>query len=177
LEKGTHVHWEPRVFWEDTRQPVERGSECRATYSYTLATALTPLPRWRGLPRESPLPVHVYVRTYCHWYNVSKPTIAIGILSILESHTRVPVLYVHRTTEQTNWRLSPQFIFVRDNNHSTAILVFRIRSKSPLVSEIQHRCSSLWNYYGAVSRWPEDSATFATDAKNQKNHAVVVILQ
>jgi hypothetical protein len=48
------------VFWEETRQPVERGSECRAThtYRYTLATALTPLPRWRGLPRE-----HVYVRT------------------------------------------------------------------------------------------------------------------
>jgi hypothetical protein len=31
------------------------GSECRATHTYTLATALTPLPRWRGLP---------YVRTY-----------------------------------------------------------------------------------------------------------------
>jgi hypothetical protein len=26
------------VFWEDTRQPVERGSECRATHTYTLAT-------------------------------------------------------------------------------------------------------------------------------------------
>jgi hypothetical protein len=53
IEKGTHVDREPRVFWEDTRQPVERGSECRATY--TLATALTTLPQWRGLPRESPL--------------------------------------------------------------------------------------------------------------------------
>jgi hypothetical protein len=45
------------VFWEDTRQPVERGSECRATHTYTLATALTPLPQWRGLPRKSPLEV------------------------------------------------------------------------------------------------------------------------
>jgi hypothetical protein len=25
------------LFWEDTRQPVERGSECRATHTYTLA--------------------------------------------------------------------------------------------------------------------------------------------
>ncbi len=48
-EKGTHVHREPRVFWEDTRQPVERGSECRAAHTYTLA--LTPLPQRRGLPR------------------------------------------------------------------------------------------------------------------------------
>ena len=44
LEKSKHVHREPRVFWEDTRQPVEGGSECRATHTYTLATALTPLP-------------------------------------------------------------------------------------------------------------------------------------
>jgi hypothetical protein len=27
IGKGTHVHREPCVFWEDTRQPVERGSE------------------------------------------------------------------------------------------------------------------------------------------------------
>jgi hypothetical protein len=46
--------------------------------------------------------------------------------------------------------------------HSMAILVFRIRSKSPLVSEIQHRCSCIWNYYGAVSRYQR---TFATNAK------------
>jgi hypothetical protein len=32
-----------------------RRSECRATHSNTLATALTPLRRRRGLPRESPL--------------------------------------------------------------------------------------------------------------------------
>ncbi len=62
------------MFWEDTRQPVERGSECRATHTYTLATALTPLPRWRGLPRESPLQCLracrcTYVRTYVPWYH------------------------------------------------------------------------------------------------------------
>ncbi len=33
----------PRVFWEDTRQPVERRRECRAAHTSTLATALTPL--------------------------------------------------------------------------------------------------------------------------------------
>jgi hypothetical protein len=55
------------VFWGDTRQPVERGSECRATHTYTLATALTPLPRWRGLPRESPLQcLRVRTHTYGH---------------------------------------------------------------------------------------------------------------
>jgi hypothetical protein len=27
-----------RTTWEDTQQPVERGSECRATHTYTLAT-------------------------------------------------------------------------------------------------------------------------------------------
>ncbi len=32
IGKGKHVHREPRVFWEDTRQPVEGGSECRATH-------------------------------------------------------------------------------------------------------------------------------------------------
>ncbi len=30
------------VFWEDTRQQVERGSECKATHTYTL------LPRTQG---------------------------------------------------------------------------------------------------------------------------------
>ncbi len=34
---------------------VERESECRATHTFTLATALTPLPQRRGLRRESPL--------------------------------------------------------------------------------------------------------------------------
>jgi hypothetical protein len=49
--------------------PVERGSECWATHTYTRATARTPLPRWRGLPRESPLQcllacrLHTHVRT------------------------------------------------------------------------------------------------------------------
>jgi hypothetical protein len=31
--------------WEDTRQPVERRSECRTAHTYTLATALTPTAR------------------------------------------------------------------------------------------------------------------------------------
>jgi hypothetical protein len=41
-----------RVFWEDTRQPAERRSEYRATRTYPLAPALTPLLQQRGLPRE-----------------------------------------------------------------------------------------------------------------------------
>jgi hypothetical protein len=40
------------------------ASECRATHTYTLATALTSLPRWRGLPRESPLQVHVVLSVH-----------------------------------------------------------------------------------------------------------------
>ncbi len=65
MEKGTHVHREPRVFWEETGQPVERGSECRAIHTKPLATALTPLPQRRGLPRESPRTcTHAYVRAY-----------------------------------------------------------------------------------------------------------------
>jgi hypothetical protein len=48
-----HGHRKLLVFWQNTRQPVERGSECRATHTYTLATALTPLPQ--RLPRKSPL--------------------------------------------------------------------------------------------------------------------------
>ncbi len=48
--------------WEDSRQPVERRNNCRVTHTYTLATALTPLPQRRGLPRESP-PHCPYVRT------------------------------------------------------------------------------------------------------------------
>jgi hypothetical protein len=56
-----------------------------------------------------------------------------------------------------------------------AILVFRIRSKSPLVSEIQHRCSSLWNYYGAVSRQTRGLLPLLLRMrKTKKNHAVVL---
>jgi hypothetical protein len=47
------VHREPRVCFGRIhgRQPVKRESECRATHTYTLTTALTPpLPQRRGLP-------------------------------------------------------------------------------------------------------------------------------
>ncbi len=33
IGKGHTRALRPRVFWEDTQQPVERGSECRATHS------------------------------------------------------------------------------------------------------------------------------------------------
>ncbi len=54
--KGAHMCTENHLCFGRThatlaRQPVERGSECRATHTYSLATALTPLPQWRGLPR------------------------------------------------------------------------------------------------------------------------------
>ncbi len=94
MEKGTHVHW------EDTRQPVERGSECRATHTYTLATALTPLyvrtyvhvyVRIRVLHVYSSvyhgrkeIAIHVYVRTYVrtYKYNIIQLTLSQKLLEI-----------------------------------------------------------------------------------------------
>jgi hypothetical protein len=60
------MHQEPRAFWEDTRLPVERGSECRATHTSMLATAFTPLPQRRGLLRATTINVceHVCLDTY-----------------------------------------------------------------------------------------------------------------
>jgi hypothetical protein len=43
IGKGHTCAPRTRVFWEDTRQLVERRSECRATHAYTVATILTPL--------------------------------------------------------------------------------------------------------------------------------------
>jgi hypothetical protein len=63
----THVHWEPRVFWEDTRQPVERGSECRAIHTYTL-----PLVEYRTMVRTR-IPSLLTTLTSCTcWYGHSR---------------------------------------------------------------------------------------------------------
>ncbi len=81
LEKGTHVHpvhREPRVFWEDTRPPVERGCECRAKHTYTLATALSP---------------HTYVRTYAHTYALqARYTIPWYVRVDVRTRVYVPVI-------------------------------------------------------------------------------------
>jgi hypothetical protein len=106
------MHREPRMFWENTRQPVERGSECRATHTYTLATALTPLPSRRGLPRESPL-VHMYpfgTRAYVPWYvHVNLQMYKYNIISKTTRNTSTEVLQyvpgtrVRTTTHSTIW--------------------------------------------------------------------------
>jgi hypothetical protein len=45
IGKGTHAHREPRVFWEDTRQPVERGSEAG---QHTPTLSLPPVHTYHG---------------------------------------------------------------------------------------------------------------------------------
>ncbi len=135
METGTRGHTcalrttLARVFWEDTRQPVERGSECRATHTYTLATALTPLPRWRGLPRESP---HVYsVRTNTRlpiWYYDGT---RVPVVVRTYVRTRVPCFGTSRTMVHV---YVPWYVLLYPVAYTCVYYPDAIRSFSPLAA-------------------------------------------